>query len=269
MIINIDGTYLNSYSVNDYFHDAIPISSSEFILHKEVTSGKDKDQYLLYVYSSTENKVTNQFLNLDPFLSEERAFSPLTSLYNFNDTICFFQVCSDTVYNVFREKVEPRYVINYPMKKEFMRIYFNKKLALMEFDDEIKKMGLIMNINNFFEGNRFVFFTYFQNGKVFLNFYDKTINHCNTFSMFKEDIILGFGNAYISELFYPIYVDNTHMYFVLEAYYIISEFKKLKEKQPEMWGKAILKYPEANALLNELSYASNPVILKYKFKTKN
>ena len=87
--------------------------------------------------------------------------------------------------------------------------------------------------------------------------------------MFNDDLILGLNHLHMSELFYPIYTNKTHMYFVLEPYFLISEFKMLKTKQPEIWERTLRKYTEINSLLCELSYDSNPIILKYKFKVKN
>jgi hypothetical protein len=170
----------------DYCDNIYHLDSSNLILCKKVPYS-DKKEFKLNLFSIKKNKVEKRYLQLKK-IEEERDFAQLTTLYSINDTVCFTQAFSDTIYNIFRDKIEPRYILDFGDKHLPYQMYNDVNIDLRQFGLNCKKSEYIWDINCVLESNKYLFFVFRYGSKIFSNIYLKEKNYCVTFSSFNLTI---------------------------------------------------------------------------------
>jgi hypothetical protein len=89
-----------------------------------------------------------------------------------------------------------------------------------------------------------------------------------TFSYFNDDVFSFFDNIKISEAFFPIYLTDDALYFLVEPYYLIQTIENKKNSRDKEWLKIRnAKQPFFN-LINSLRLEDNPILIKYNFTKK-
>ncbi len=239
------------------------LNPSCLILHKKMTY-YDKKEFKLNLFSIKNNKFEKHYMPLNG-IEEERDFAQLTTLYSVNDTVCFTQAFSDTIYNIFQEKIEPRYILDFGGKQLPYKMYNDINIDLRQFGLNCKKSNLIWDINCVLESNKNLFFVFRYGSKIFANIYYKNKKKCLTFCSFNDNVFSSLSNLELSEEFFPIYLTDNSLYFIVEPYYLIQAMENMRINNYKEWLELkSIKHPFFK-LVNTMKLEDNPIVLKYNF----
>ena len=154
------------------YHDLIEIGDSHYVLYakylKKQLTVVDKDF-----------NIVNRFLpNLKNNITSERNFQQNVVLYKYDKITCYFKTFSDFVYNVYVDSITPRYKFDFGQYKLPKELYEDPNIRLMDFVKECKSSSYIWDINDFFEANNYIFYTYSFGEKKYFAFYNKNNGQC-------------------------------------------------------------------------------------------
>lgn len=250
----------------DYCDNIFPIDSSAYVLYKQVPYYPKKEEYKVNIYSSSEkNKLINQFIPAKA-VELHRGFGQPTTLYPVNDTVRLTQAFSDIIYDIFPDRIQARFKMNFGKYELPIDKYFNEKLDLTEFVDYCKESDNIWYISYVLENSENLFFLFKHSNNLYSNIYNKICKKCFTFTSMNDDLFLLKNNLAISEEFIPVSISENFLYFLIEPYFLIEEIESKKKNNIEEWKKLRESNHPLFKLANELKIDDNSLIIKYQFK---
>ena len=144
-----------------------PFGESQFIAYSENFSGIDSVKLLRF---DTTARILNYYKNYNSF--DKSKYNGGTRenddgwFFNYQDSVRFFEMYTDTIYTVQERKISPRY---YLKMGELSPPYYLRAVSVgLEFEH-----FNYFNIREIFESTRFLFFTLRLNNYRHLCFYDK------------------------------------------------------------------------------------------------
>lgn len=263
-IFSLSGNLIEDILIPDYCDGFYPLKKNQFILYKKVPY-QDYEEFKINILQKNGQsfETKNQFIPVKEF-EAERDFRQLTTFYKLNDTSCYTHAFSNTIYNVYPNKIIPRYILDFNNKLIPKDIYNDEHLNLREFGLKCKFSDFVWNINCVLESNSKLSFTFWYKEKVYLNVYDKNSQEISTFNLFHDDIFSSFRNCEISEQFKPIYITDDAFYFLVEPFYLLDRLRDIKENNPDHWL-TIQNTTFYKNIINKLQPTGNPLIIKYYF----
>ena len=264
---DLNGNFINAHKLPDYF-DAIAVFDSLSIAgFKKVnySSKEDKRINVLSKKGSGVFEIEKGFLPV-PGIADERSFSQATALYTVNDTMRFTRPFSDTIYNVFKDAVEPQYLLDFSPHTLPYEWYYEDKLDLLGFVEKTKGSKHVWNINCVYENNTHLFFVFRYSNKIYSCFYDKRSGLALTSRCFEDLLFLNSPSANFSEEFFPAYLDDEGFYVVVEPYYLIEYMESMKRENYKEWARLKESGHPLHKISSKLSLADNPMIIRYKFR---
>jgi len=259
---NENGQLINRTKVEGEFEETINIDANSSVFYNFF------GENLITIFENSDYSTGKKFLpNFKPEIASERYFHQNIALYKFGDTTCLFKPFSDYVYNITKTDVLPRYKFELGKHKVPQNLYENPTIKLIEFVNECKSSDYIWNINNFYESKNFIFFTFSFGARKYFAFYDKLKNKCFSSNKFYDDVATYIEENEIPYYFVPIGVDEDCIYFVAEAFHLIDNLANLKDNKPAIYNKITEKEADLSKIYTDLSLDSNPIIIKYTFKS--
>lgn len=263
----LNGEFSNSINLPSPFQGLSSIGRNYLALYKDVPQVSEKPgEFRLNIFNKNKMSIENKFFPIDPELSWERASTKGFRFYHYFDTLCLFQTSIDTIYNIYEDRITPRYLLNYRKYKMPDEIFFNNKLKLNEFLQYCKQSDYIWGINYFFESKKYLFFTYIYDNQLFFNFFDKYNSKSVSSYIIRDDIFFKIDfqatDNYLG--IHPVGGNEESLFFVIDPYYILKHTEKLREDLGEdKWVDFKSKNTYLIEIISNLSINDNQLILKY------
>lgn len=252
---SINGDLIEKSELPDYYQEVIMLKDQLFGL-KTIPVNFKNDYKINVLEKTKKEKFTekyNEYL-LSP-LSEERDLPHNNPLYVFNNKLHLAESFNDTLYNVSEKgALVPKYFLDFSPYKFPHELYNKKSLKLFEFVETVRKRDkYVWGVSYFFENSNYIFMKYFLSpeNKPHFSYFDKKTNKSYTYQTINLEKHLGVDDIEIGPDFFPAYINEGYLYFIVEPYYLLELYKS--------------KASNENALQN-ISYDDNPLIIKFKLK---
>lgn len=243
----------------DWCDNFFPLDSVHVILRKKVPYGTDAE-FKLNVYKEDAGNLhlVNQYMPIGE-IEAERDFFQLLPLYRYKNEVRFTASFSDTIYSVKVAGYNAAYQLDFAGQDLPHQKYKDEDMDLMAFAQYCMHSGCIWNINCVMENQQYLFFTYRQYKKAYGVFFDKQRKQSMGFDIIDDNVGLMTNGIHMTEGFLPMYITDSSMFFVAEAWFLYD--LKKAGKQPRGIGTGNMKQ-----VLHNITPSDNPVVLKYNFR---
>jgi hypothetical protein len=252
---DVNGVFLEKNELPDYYQEMIMLKDQLFGL--KTIPVNFKNDYKINVLEKTEKEgyVEKYKQHLIAPLAEERDLPHNNPLYVFNNKLHLAESFNDTLYNISNKgELIPKYFLDFSPYKFPHDLYNKRNLKLFEFVETVRKRDkYVWGVSYFFENSNYIFMKYFLSpeNKPHFSYFDKKTNKSYTYQTINLEKHLGVDDIEIGPDFFPAYINEGYLYFIVEPYYLLELYKS--------------KASNENALQN-ISYDDNPLIVKFKLK---
>ncbi len=261
---NESGKKRNEY-IFPFLFESFGIIDEDYVCtYSHVPQSGEREEYGLKIFNLVNNKIVNQYFKLEGEFSFERAISPTSIFYSYNDTLCFLRSFDNTVYSVTKDGLRVRYLLE-NSREVPESLYNNRKLRLNEFVQKLQESDYIWGLSSFSENRRFIFTAFNYHQFRYLHFYDKDLEKTFSGKFIVDDVLSDFiiSNSDMP-FFYPVGQDEESISFAVIPYYWNE---KLNDKNLSQ-HKVINPDLQENllTLLKNSGISGNQIIIKYFYK---
>lgn len=259
-----DGVYLNSFN-HRLFSYSFKKLEDHYIFHSGCLYNKELNNDYRVNILDENGHIKKSYFKIDKY-EREINIMEYSNFASFNDTLSFSYCLSNYIYDI-NSETNKRLKINfgdYNLPYNYIKEHNN----IIDFMNSIKNVKYASLIDGYKESSKFLFFSYaFQGERPFV-LLNKSTNQVYHFNRFNDDLL--FENTSIrtgyAEL--PVLLTNEAYYRFIEASDIIEILEEHKKSlTPEEWTKFKQKHEKLYQISQNISAESNPVIVKYYFKS--
>lgn len=211
----------------------------------------------------------NLYLDFFPITENEAQYLYIIDKTNFlslNDSSIFLYSQNDTIYNLTSDNISPRYYINFNGLNIPRSFYDRKFDDIFEFNESLKKLNYAGLIDNYYETENIILFTYIYKGDLRLVIVNKKTWKIHNINGFIDDMT----NLNLFEEFtyknIPIFVSEGEIYFRLESFDFINRFNSYRNNvQSESFDAE--NFMKLKDMANESEESDNPILIKFNLKS--
>lgn len=186
------------------------------------------------------------------------------SVFNNNNSFLFSQ--NDTVYSIIENTIKPRYVVNF-LGNNIPNKYYDKNYDnIFLFIQDLNKSNYMGLIDNFYESDLYITFTFRNKGLLYQTFYNKKTKECSVTKKLVDDINFDNHKFEIDFSFRPLEVNENNMYFAIDPSNLISAIDSLKKYDNNAYQNFKNNHNSLFNLYNNTKITDNPIIYKLRFK---
>jgi len=260
---------INDSQLQSAYESFAYIDDNHIALYKDLLQIDDgRDEFKITIIDLRDIDPAKSFIKIDPVLCWERTKSKAGNFCHFYDTLIYSDIFSDTVYTVFKDKIQARYIFDLNNYKIPDNIFYDHNLNLSEFLDLCVNSNYIWGINNFHESNNFIFFNFIYTNHLYYAFYNKKDKTVKTGYNIHDNLLFS-GAVPLFSNFTGIEAvggNEKSLFFSVEPYFVIEKINEIKGNlTADEW----LRLNANNDLLSlykKAELSSNPIIIEYEFK---
>lgn len=268
-----EGGKIVRYDMNGNYVGEIKykLFSSNFVNYRNdlyMYSGRTKNaekDYSIHILNSETGDSKKKIVEV-PAEEKYLNFIEYTNFAIWDDTLSYSSSISNTIYYIKDRELYPRLTIDFG-KSALPSNAYHEFTNLSDFVNYINSNKYAARIDGYAENSSFLFFIYtYENLRPFVLF-DKKRNKLYHFSNFENDLLFPTVNQRTAYDILPVFMDDNHCYWMIEAYQFLELFNDIKSKMPQSeYDEFIRKNQKLNLIYQNLQPEDNPLILKYKFK---
>jgi len=254
LIYDKDGKYIDRIKHNLWINSVSCLPNNKYIV--TCTNNPNIDFYCnMFIINQKGDVIENLF----PYPEELNALNFGLNNYflKFNNELCFHFPFNDTLYSISGKDITRKYAFDFGSNKISKKYLLNNFTgSMMTFIEKISKTNKILLFNTFIETDEYLYFDYFQRGKIGQHvFYSKKTgnikqyNQVNLHGFFKVFDILATQQDYLIGLIYPAYKD---MY--------LKNLKNLKDKYDQD------DYDSLEKICRQMKVSDNPILIRFKVR---
>jgi len=233
---------------------------------------KKGDNYIYYCGTHPNDPINSRLLFFDesnylyqdyfPVSENEAWYLYIVDNTNFgrvNDSSIFLYSQNDTIYNISSDIISPRYYINFSGLNIPGNFYDQKFDHIGEFMESIEKQNYAGLIDNYYETDNIILFTYMYSTDLRLVIVNKDTWEIHNIDGFIDDM---FNINLFDEITYnnlPIYAFDEGIYFKIESFDFIDKYDSYMDSE-NINGKIS---QELIDLANETKEDDNPILIKF------
>ena len=182
----------------------------------------------------------------------------MTNFSCFADTLSYSQSFSNIIWHLTDQKAIPRLQIDFGkhnMPKDFVEQHTNLRSLAAGW----AKSSYATRIDDYCEGERYLFFTYAYNGRQPFVYWFKDKDVVLQFDEFEDDLLFPSVSQETNYKLLPILMNEDYVYVSMDAYRFKELYEETKRKNKDWSYRTLL-----DSIDNQLTDDSNTLIIRYK-----
>jgi len=255
---NEQGEYVNTINHKLNSNNFTKIKNEFYINSGDL--GGAQTEYKINVWDETKSIITNRYIKKG---KESWYFGVLeyTNFSFFDDTLSYSQAFSNIIYQLTDKAAIPRLVIDFG-NNNLPKGYAEEFNDMISFMESFRSSNYASYIDDYLEGNNYLFLAYSCHGKKPFLFLSKEDNVAHHFDKFEDDFLFPGVIQNTGYLFLPVFMDENALYFSIDAYRFIELYDSIKNSDDQKWENQTL----MKSIYDQIDENSNSLIIRYIIK---
>jgi hypothetical protein len=219
----------------------------------------------IIIKAKNADKVSASFLDINTNQAKYMHFMDMVNFGKASQGNIFSHSSENVVYQINPNDLSSKYTIDfgkYEMPQELLDKPYENVAVFMQ---EVTKKDIAFLVDNFYDFDKSIFFTFRFAEKALRVYYSKQDDIYKVINKIKDDI--NFPDFNISYENFPVGGLNNELFFSIESEVFISQVKQIKKKLSKKdWEAYSKKHPEIIEIFNTTKPGDNPILMLAKLK---